>query len=385
MQRLLSFLLLVSLLFTACQPKTVPTATGTAGPVTEKPADNAAKQPRNIILLIGDGMGISQITAGIYSSDAALNLERFPVVGLHKSYSGDNLITDSAAGATAFSAGIKTYNGAIAMDMDRQPVGTILEELEALGWPTGLIATSTIVHATPASFIAHNVSRNNYEQIATGFLDTEVDLMIGGGGRYFNRRQSDQRDLYEELRQRNYLVSDSAIVPLRNLRIDNNRNLAYFTADGSPARASEGRDYLPFASELAVRFLDQRTDRGEGFFLMIEGSQIDWGGHDNDGQYIIDEMADFDAAIGKVLDWAERDGQTLVIVTADHETGGFAINSGSTRDSLITGFTSDYHTADLIPVFAYGPGAQLFSGIYENTAIYHKMRQALKLKGKRVQ
>ena len=112
---------------------------------------------------------------------------------------------------------------------------------------------------------------------------------------------------------------------------------------------------------------------------MIEGAQIDWGGHANDANYIISEMLDFDKSVGAVLDWAEKDGETLVIVTADHETGGFSINLGTTQDTMVTEFTTDYHTAEMIPVFAYGPGSENFSGIYENTAIYGKIKKALGL------
>jgi alkaline phosphatase len=123
-----------------------------------------------------------------------------------------------------------------------------------------------------------------------------------------------------------------------------------------------------------VNQLSERDTLDRGFFLMIEGSQIDWGGHANDSEYIISEMLEFDRAIGEVLDFAQRDGETLVIVTADHETGGYAINNGSSMGNIQGAFTSDYHTADLIPVFAYGPGAERFGGIYENTAIFDKMK-----------
>ncbi|MEL6971821.1 MAG: alkaline phosphatase [Bacteroidota bacterium] len=332
------------------------------------------ERPKNIILMIGDGMGLTQITAGMYVNGNTLHLEEFPVVGLHKSYSSDNLVTDSAAGATAFSAGRKTYNGAIGVDPDTTSLYTILEEAEDQGMATGLVSTSTIVHATPASFIAHQPRRSMYEAIAADFLETEIDLFIGGGKKYFDRRK-DNRDLLEELSNKGYYVSSYFEQKLTDLRPNPNKNLAFLTADSDPLTYEQGRTYLKPASEIACDFLDKRGAQ-DGFFLMIEGSQIDWGGHANNTNYIITEMIDFDNSIGAVLDFAKADGNTLVIVTADHETGGFAINPGSTQDSIIGAFTSDYHTAALIPVFAYGPGAQLFAGIYENTAIYHRMRQA---------
>ena len=325
--------------------------------------------------MIGDGMGITQITAGMYRNDNQIALERLPIVGLHKTYAYDNLITDSAAGATAFSAGVKTYNGAIGVDPDTLPVTTILEEAEAEGLATGLVSTSSIVHATPASFAAHVKQRKMYEAIALDLVDSGVDLLIGGGKQFFDRR-SDERDLYRTFRDRDYVVSDYFQEDLSTLRIDPQKNLLYLTADKEPLPKAQGRDYLADASRLAIDYLQQRGS-ANGFFLMIEGSQIDWGGHANDSEYIISEMLDFNRAVTQVMDWAEVDGETLVVITADHETGGYAINPGSSRDTIIGRFTSDYHTATMVPVFAYGPGSEQFAGIYENTAIHTKMRRAL--------
>lgn len=333
------------------------------------------ERPKNIILMIGDGMGISQITAGMYANGNRLNLERCTVVGLHKPHASNKLITDSAAGATAFSCGKKTNNGMIGMTPDGSPCQTILEQAESRGLATGLITTSTIVHATPAAFIAHQPSRKNMEEIADDIFRTEVDLLIGGGKKYFDRREKDDRDLIEEWTKRNYVVKDYFQEDFDRIVVPYNDNFVYFTADNDPLPVSQGREYLPMATRLAPEFLKTRSD--QGFFLMIEGAQIDWGGHANDANYIISEMLDFDEAVGAALDFAESNKETLVIITADHETGGFAINPGSTMDSMITEFTSRYHTASMVPVFAYGPGAELFSGVYDNTEIYHLMCKAL--------
>lgn len=336
----------------------------------ERPAQPA----KNIVLMIGDGMGLSQISAGMIRNNNSLFLEQFPVVGLHKSYSSDNLITDSAAGATAFASGVKTYNGAIGVTADQEPAPTILEQAEERGMATGIVVTSTVVHATPAAFIAHVKDRNMYENIALGFLQTEIDLVIGGGSKYFNRR-SDQRNIYGLLQEKGYYVSDFSIEPLTDIALDFNKNLVYFTSESDPPTVQQGRDYLVPASQLAYNFLSRRSDKG--FFLMIEGAQIDWAGHANNTSYMVSEMIEFDKAIGEVLKYAKEDGNTLIIVTGDHETGGFSINQGSTRDSLVAGYTTDYHTGTLIPVFAYGPGASLFSGIYENNSIYDRMCAAM--------
>jgi alkaline phosphatase len=347
-------------------------ACGSTQPV-QNISDYHGKRPRNIILLIGDGMGIGQITAGMYSNDNYLHLERFPVIGLIKTTSADDLITDSAAGATAFSTGKKTYNGAIGVDADTVPQPTILEIAESQGMLTGLVATSEIIHATPASFIAHQYNRLMYEEIAEDFLATEVDLLIGGGMKYFLKRR-DKRNLLLEMRENNYFVRNEQF-PLRKLEVPPSKKLAYFTANQKPERKEKGRDYLPDAADFATKFLSERSGN-RGFFLMIEGSQIDWGGHANDQEYIVSEMLDFDETVGRVLDFAEQDRHTLVIVTADHETGGFAINRGSEMGELKTGFTTGGHTSNMVPVFAFGPGAELFAGIYDNTQIFHRMMMA---------
>ena len=350
-------------------------------PIVEAPVTNIQpKKAKNIILMIGDGMGITQISAGMYSNGNYLNLERFKDLGLHKNYSSDALITDSAAGATAFACGQKTYNGAIGVDPDTNAIETILEEAEMKGLKTGLIATSTIDHATPASFIAHNRQRKNYEEIALDFLKTDCELFIGGGQKSFERREMDNRNLSDELRAKGYTVISFVDKDIDEIDMTNIEKLMYYTANESPLMVSQGRNYLIPASNLAIDHVNK--DNENGFFLMIEGSQIDWGGHANDADYIISEMIEFDNTIGAVLDFAEKDGNTLVVVTADHETGGFAIQKESKMDSLATAFTSDYHTGDLIPVFAYGPGSENFRGIYENTAIYHKMRKAFGWKAK---
>lgn len=368
----LIILFFLSLSFWACNNR--PQSTVTIEKPKKEKELKLIKHPQNIILLIGDGMGISQITAGMFSNKNYLNLERFKIIGLHKSYASDNLVTDSAAGATAFACGKKTFNGAIGLGADSATCKTILEEANENGYATGLVATSTIVHATPASFFAHVDSRQKYEEIATFFLKGQVDFFIGGGKKYFDRRKSDERDLIQELKGKGFVCSDYFQEDFENVRIDPKQKFGYFTADEDPLPAGQGRDYLEGASKAAVSFLKAQDQKG--FFLMIEGSQIDWGGHANNSDFIIKEMIDFDKAIGAVLDFAKKDGNTLVIVTADHETGGYSINSGSTMDTIVAGFTTKGHTAALIPVFAFGPGSELFGGLYENTAIYDKMRTA---------
>lgn len=339
----------------------------------ETPVVSEERVARNIILLIGDGMGLAQITGGMYLNKNRTALENFPVIGLHKSHAIDNLVTDSAAGATAIASGIKTYNGAVGVDAQRKPRETILQEAQRKGYTTGLLATSSIVHATPASFFAHVPDRRQYEEIALYMLKTPVDIFVGGGRAFFNRRQ-DGRDLYRELQDIGYVIADYLGKSISEVSLPKEKKFAYLTADKEPLPVLSGRDYAIPGTHMVLEFLKNRSENG--FFLMIEGSQIDWGGHANDAAYVLSEVREFDAIIDICFDFARRDKNTLVVVTSDHETGGFSINHESTMSELKISFTTSDHTAVMIPVFAFGPGSERFAGIYENTAIFQKMRQA---------
>ncbi|MCF6171620.1 MAG: alkaline phosphatase [Bacteroidales bacterium] len=336
----------------------------------QMPEEPAPKKVKNIILMIGDGMGIAQVYAGMTANCGSLNLEQCQNIGLSKTYSASSYITDSGAGGTAIATGHKTYNGAIGVDKDTVPQKTILEHAEDHGKASGLIATSTITHATPASFIAHAKSRNLYEEIANDFLKTDIDVFIGGGLNNFNSR-SDSIDLTQSLKANGYTL----IYKTEDLKKVKSGKLAGLLYEGAPPKYSEGRgNMLTVAAEKAIEILRQNK---KGFFLMIEASQIDWGGHDNKTGYVVDEMLDFDRTIGKVLEFAKADGNTLVIVTADHETGGLSLTGGDLEKGEVeAAFSTDYHTSVMVPVFAYGPGSDDFRGIYENTELFHKMMAA---------
>jgi alkaline phosphatase len=335
--------------------------------------NNRSKNPKNIILMIGDGMGTTQLYAGMTVNKGKLNLERCQYTGLVKTYSADNYITDSGAGATAFATGQKTNNGYIAIAPNGDTLETILETAEKYGLATGLVATSSITHATPAGFIAHSSSRGNLEDIALDFLKTDIDVFIGGGYLNFAKRE-DSLNLIDSLRRHGYFIARD----LGDVDVPTVSKLAGLLADGHLPRYSAGRkDMLPRASEIAIKILKKNR---KGFFLMVEGSQIDWGGHDNNLDYIVEEMIDFDNAIGKVLDFALRDKQTLVIITADHETGGLALTAGDLKQGKVEGkFVTTDHSAVMVPVFAFGPGAEHFTGIMENTDVYQKCCRLLGL------
>jgi len=330
-----------------------------------------AKKPKNVIMMIGDGMGTTTVFAGLTANRGHLFLDNFKQVGFSKTQSSNGYITDSAAGGTALSTGQKTYNGAIGVNTDTVAIKTVLEMAEDKGMATGLVSTSAITHATPASYIAHQGSRGSYEDIAADFMKTDIDVFIGGGYKHFAVRK-DKRDLTGELKQKGYQV-------LRNMdeiaKVKTGK-LAGLIADEHNEPIYSRKMSLPLSTETALNILDQNK---KGFFIMVEGSQIDWGGHQNHVSYLIGEMLDFDQAIGKALEFAAKDGETLIIVTADHETGGVAIVGGDMKTGTVKGaFPTGEHTAVMVPVFAYGPGAENFTGIMENTDIAKKIMKLLR-------
>jgi len=330
-------------------------------------------KPKKLILMIGDGMGVAQVYAGMTANKGSLNMERCTYTGFHKTYSSNAYITDSGAGGTAIATGVKTYNGAIGVDSLGNPVTSILELAEKNGMATGLIATSTITHATPAAFIAHQSSRNSYEDIALDFTKTDVEVIIGGGLYHFSRRE-DGQDLTNIFAAKGYHVLKS----VKELsEVSSGKVLCLADSFHLPPAAMGRGDMLPVATEQALRLLNQYK---KGFFMMVEGSQIDWGCHENSTDYVVSEVLDFDDAVGKALDFARKDGQTLVVITADHETGGMALTGGDIRAGKVeASYTSEDHTGVMVPVFAFGPGAELFTGVYQNTDLFLKMKEALGL------
>lgn len=328
------------------------------------------KKPKNIILLIGDGMSIPQIYAGMTANKGNLYLNNFKHIGFSRTYSANRYVTDSGAGGTAIATGHKTKNSAIGVDSANIPVPSILEIAQSNGLATGIVVTTNILDATPAAFVAHVPNRNMMADIAVDFTETGPDVFIGGGIEYFKNRK-DGRNLISELSSKGYHVCDT-ITELLKIR---SGKLAGFLTEN---RVSKRGDQLPLTTEVALDILD---DHKKGFFLVAEGSEIDGGGHSNDIAYTVEEMLDFDRAVGKALEFAEKDGKTLVVVTADHETGGLTLVDGDLKTGKITGrFSTSGHTGLMVPVFAYGPGAEEFDGIDENTSFFNKFIRLLRLK-----
>ncbi len=312
-------------------------------------------------------MGVAQIYAGMTANKGHLNIERFKNIGFSKTYQQVIILLIQVQEVPLFQLAIKTYNGAIGVDQDTIPRSTILEYAEKNNKSTGLVATCAITHATPASFIAHQPSRKMMEEIASDFLKTDIEVFFGGGLDYFRYRK-DGIDLTKRLAGRGYQM----IYSPDSISFAKSPKVAGLLYREHPPKYSDGRaKMLTNASMKAIEILNQNPN---GFFLMIEGSQIDWGGHDNDAAYVINEIIDFDRVIGQVLEFARKDGNTLVIVTSDHETGGMGFNNGNIEKGEVSAkFTTGDHTGVMVPVFAYGPGSDDFRGIYENTEIFLKM------------
>jgi len=328
--------------------------------------------PKNIILLIGDGMGINQISALNYDNDNHSYFEWFKHIGFQKTHAYNDLVTDSAASGTAMLSGNKTDNTMVGVLPDSTAVQSLFEEGKKRGYKAGFAVTSTVVHATPAVLYGHQVLRGNYDALAEDLVKSDFDIMIGGGEKYFLPVNKDGIKRRKALKSQGYHLTRKK--PKKS-QLEKKDKIVWFTADNDPLYALDGRTYLPEAGIFAADFLKQKSDKG--FLLMIEGSQIDWALHANNTKKFLGEMEDFDKTIVRILDFAMKDRETLVIVTGDHECGGLAVNTGKKFKDLKIDYTARRHTATMIPVFAFGPGAEAFTGIYDNTEIYHKMRAVL--------
>ena len=326
-------------------------------------------QVRNIILFIGDGMGIGQITLArlaLVGADGQLNIDRFPYTGFLKTHSANDIVTDSAAAGTALATGQKTNNGMIGVSSTGQSIKTVLELAEELGKATGLITTVSIVHATPAAFGSHQASRSAYPEIANQIIDKNIEVLLGGGRIFFipatesGSKRKDTRDLLQEARGNGYSVisTESQLSHETSKRI-----LGIFADDAFIGNAQE-----PSLANMVSKAIERLARNKQGFFLMAEGGQIDWKAHANQPDGVIQEMRDFDAAVGRALEFAQSRKDTLVIVTADHETGGLSVLTDK-ENRFRSGWNTTGHTGNMVAVFAYGPSAERFIGVLDNTDI----------------
>lgn len=328
------------------------------------------KKVKNIIYMIGDGMGFEQVSFAWVLNGGKLNLDNFLYTGVCRTYAVDSLVTDSCAAGTALACGQKTKYHYMGVDEDGQPLTSVLRTAQSKGKKTGISVTCRINDATPADFYCHTKDRSLEEEVTEQYLDSGIDFLSGGGLKFWVDRK-DGRNLVEEMQSRGYTFVDTD----EKLKAAGKGPLLGLFADTEMAPALERGPILEDSAVKAIELLDNK----KGFFLMIEGSCIDDWGHKQKAGYIAEEIFDFDRTIGKVLEWAEKDGETLVIVTADHATGGMTMLSGSIeKRTAKVKFTTKGHNGIFTPVFAYGPHAEDFVGVHENAEIAEIIRRLIK-------
>ena len=379
-------------------------ATSCNNNVTEKP------QVKNIIYLIGDGMGFGAVSSLLLSEDSVTGFEQAPVIGLSETCSANNYVTDSPAGGTALACGIRTKNGYLGVDPEGKPLTSILRKAQAMGKRSGIVVNTVLTEATPAAFYAGVTSRSMSFDIAKQFTESGVDVAIGAGLEPFIKRP-DSLDLTATLINKGYDVHLDwktvlgttsrkfvGILPMGDVhRRNESGNTTAGAADGAEVclaaklaasseengdttRLSEPTVYLEKATAKALEVLS--NDNRQGFFLMIESAIIDGYGHNNDSEGMIEEMKEFDNTLRQLVAYVNQHPETLLVVTADHETGGTGVSYksyevGSTTPVQLS-FSTKGHTGTVVPVFAYGAGAEAFAGIMKNTDLPKKMEELMK-------
>ncbi|NJB71080.1 alkaline phosphatase [Saonia flava] len=316
--------------------------------------------PKNIILMIGDGNGLAQISAAIIANQGNLTLTSIKDIGLVKTASNDDLVTDSAGGATAMATGSKSNNRAIGVDSKGKVLPNIIDITSNHGYTTAIVSTDAIYGATPASFYAHRVERDDTQGILTDLKQSKLNFFMTGG-------KSEEET-----------INDVFVTQKMETFTTFKEPTAIYLGDNKVPSIKEGRkNVFPESVKLALEVLNSKK---EPFFLMVEGAQIDNGGHSNSTRGIVEEMLDFDKVIAEALQFADKNQHTLVVIAADHETSGFGIVGGEEDKGMVQGdFLTVDHTGIMVPLFSYGPGAHYFNGVYENTAIFEKIIEVLAL------
>lgn len=331
----------------------------------------SAQKAKNVILLIGDGMGINQLYSTYEANNRFLNIYTMPNTAISITNCADRRVTDSGAGGTAIACGEKTYYSAIGVDKDTMPMTSLLEKCKQMGKKTAIIVSCNLNHATPASFIAHVKNRDLYEDIATFYLSGNCDIFLGGGKKNFTLRK-DKRNLITELQSKGYEIVYTA----DDLKATKGDRIAGFFADNHlPLHKQRGNIMQTNLSTT----IDKLKDSKDGFFIMLEGSQIDMQAHDNHFPEMIDEALDFDSCVKIALDFARKDKNTLVVVTADHETGGLTLPAIG-KDMDTCKWTTTGHTSSPIIIYAEGPGSENFHGVIQNSDQTRLILEAIKKK-----
>lgn len=324
---------------------------------------------KNIILMIGDGMGLAHICSGMYANQGELTLTNLKTCGFVRTQSANKFTTDSAASGTAYSTGKKTKNGALGMDADNRILPNLPEKLAPDGYISGIVTTDNLDGATPAAFFAHQPERGMSKEIWADLAGSKLTFFAAGSHELFEKQAADvQKAIKKEF---------TILEELDSKQIGKSRKLGYLPAKSKTASVNENRgDFLPSTTQLAIDYLAKRSTKG--FFLMVEGARIDKSAHSNDYQAVVREVLDFDKAVEAAVRFAEKDGNTLVIISADHETGALALRDGNIGEgSMKAVFVSKGHTPIMVPLFAYGPQSRLFSGVQENSDVSNKIYQLL--------
>ncbi len=357
------------------------------------------KKAKNIILLIADGMSISQVSSYRLikgGPNERLEVDKFPVSGIVLTHSEDAIVTDSASSATAYSTGFKTNNGALGLDKDLNVLENLTEKIHSYGYVSSLISTSEITHATPAAFASHVDLRWKTDEISKQMMDSDVMTILGGGRHFFlpedmGGKRDDDFNLYEQVESTQTLLTHKDQLSDENLTSSNkviglfaDEHLRDIEKPDNHSTEPTSRDMLDFAIRRSESFMERGC---KGSFIMVEGSQVDWAGHANNIDYLVREMEDFEGAVQLARSYAEQNDETLVVVTADHETGGLLIEpfkptqytAPEVKFSFNTGIGYGSHTGVPVPVYAYGPGSENFTGTMDNTDVYRAMVAALDL------
>jgi alkaline phosphatase len=400
MRKIFKLLILIIFLVScnSAQENEAAAPTATAEPIISIVSTLSDSEHRNLILFIGDGMGADHRLGGQYISvgeDGELVMDTLPVSGwLHTSSLG-GVLTDSAAGATAYATGSKTYNDVISMDTSRNELKTILEYAQELGMSVGLVSTKYISDATTAAFASHVWSRDNSSEVASQFLEHGVDVIFGGGENDFLPRgvegclpetgsRSDERNLVEEAVEADYVfVCDAE-------SFDSLDPQSTTLVLGIFADESMLRPYEPTLAEMTRKAIEILSQNPKGFFLLVEGGMIDIASHQNESQNALDDVIGLDEAVMVGLEFSAIDEDTLIIVAADHETGGLEVYMDSTDvydeegpfympdgTEFYLRWDISRHTDADVPVSAYGPGSEQLSGTNENTVVFDVMLEFL--------
>ena len=369
------------------------------GSLEPKQLSRNVKKAENVIFLIGDGMSISQVSAYRLvqgGPNSRIAVDRFPYSGIVLTHAENAIVTDSASSATAYSTGHKTNNGALGMDSENNELENLTETLDQYGFVSSLLATSEITHATPAAFAAHVDLRWKTDEISAQMIDSKVATFLGGGRHFFlpeemEGKRKDARNLLEEVNASHTLLTtkdemkdfnDNKLGKVFGLFAD--EHLRSIDSPDNHSSEPSLSEMLQFAVKRSGQFINNGC---KGFFIMGEGSQVDWAGHSNSLEYLKREMQDLDSAVEWAFNYAKENTDTLVVVTADHETGGLLIepanpadyNGNEVKFSFNTAVGRGTHTGVPVPIYAYGPGAENFTGTLDNTDVYRAMIAALDL------